>query len=761
MDIWQWTYQAERELRETGHERLADLMDELPSAACDDNHAKVDAMVPEALALAKKQNNRWIEVFIRHWDLQSRVLRRREVADALPDALKLIDLCHQKDTEECPQSICAVQDLANCYAQQDGLGYAEERINVSLETLKRISPAWPCYICIGSEYVNALLDSNKHEQALEKIEEMKQQASLAGTGLNGHELCFSEARALIETGKIEQALQLISKADNSGGGEHFRNMKENYLAFIYALLKNEEQSFSHLPDWSTVIKTASLLPIWVSTVIELVNNNSLDNNWLVDQKLLQAAQKLNDAGNYRDAFYIAQKRALLAINRNQKNTATQSLLFLNNQTDFLFRDCGAAQEIEDLTVKVSSLPEPETISFGAEGDQLNNLSDFPLERLEQLKEGYAKHSQSAFLLLELVKVYKALDRHDEARQKLEEFLIEFPESPDVICEFSNLVGNTEFLHQIASTTKDPQILAIILSEVADIHRHNNEPELAMQAFDEILKHFPKSERDLVRAQNLAIRSENFARALTYNQRLKAITEENNGYRWDSLVIHSALGRWKEVRNEANNMGMSVDLGENEIREFWEIIRLKVTSDEHTYIVHARRTGPVTARILEVSSFDDPCLVNSEFVFNPAPLNQLSEKDDDGDDVDCEGYSTYLYEVISSIRAPNYRTVVIDGFIPEEGMNKTIERLEEADVDVQVRSGSDYALETEEGQKSAIYAYLYVPEAVTDKDLSGLLTRLSREERYKLIWPKLALAADQSDLAEKMIRYADEYDIYLD
>ncbi len=50
----------------------------------------MDATYPEALALAREARNPWLEVFVRHWNLQSRVLHRHEVADWMSEAVSLL-----------------------------------------------------------------------------------------------------------------------------------------------------------------------------------------------------------------------------------------------------------------------------------------------------------------------------------------------------------------------------------------------------------------------------------------------------------------------------------------------------------------------------------------------------------------------------------------------------------------------------------------------------------------------------------------------
>ena len=53
MNIWEWVHEAVRDLRQNGHERLAELVDDVSSACCDGQHDRVENIVPEALALAR------------------------------------------------------------------------------------------------------------------------------------------------------------------------------------------------------------------------------------------------------------------------------------------------------------------------------------------------------------------------------------------------------------------------------------------------------------------------------------------------------------------------------------------------------------------------------------------------------------------------------------------------------------------------------------------------------------------------------------
>jgi hypothetical protein len=121
VDIWSWVHDADESLRENGFGRLADLLD--------------------------------------------------HVVDGRAAAVDALDKAHADDTAHCPQAVCAVQDVCLAYGATDGTAYVDERLAVCDETLARIDPSWPCWMCITQEKADALIDAGRFGEAHELVEE--------------------------------------------------------------------------------------------------------------------------------------------------------------------------------------------------------------------------------------------------------------------------------------------------------------------------------------------------------------------------------------------------------------------------------------------------------------------------------------------------------------------------------------------------------------------------------------------------------------
>ena len=178
MDIWKWVDDLQGELFKQGEHRLARSIDLVPEYAYTDEHDALDALYPEALAGARRLGLPWLEIYLRHWHLRSRVGRRMEAGRWLGEAVDLLEFAHRPQHVDCPQSVCATQDVAGAYEIQDHVGFAPERMQVAREALERITPRWQCFLCISDDYANALIDAGRPQEALRFLDE--QAAAITG-----------------------------------------------------------------------------------------------------------------------------------------------------------------------------------------------------------------------------------------------------------------------------------------------------------------------------------------------------------------------------------------------------------------------------------------------------------------------------------------------------------------------------------------------------------------------------------------------------
>ena len=127
MDVWGWVDKLTAELEESGQEHAAGLFYRFVDLIMEQEIPQAEAMLPEVMAMAKAMENPWVEVFFRHWEMRLRVGIKGEGESALPAIVDFLDFAHSKECEGCPQSMCARQDIADCYGNIDGPGWAEER----------------------------------------------------------------------------------------------------------------------------------------------------------------------------------------------------------------------------------------------------------------------------------------------------------------------------------------------------------------------------------------------------------------------------------------------------------------------------------------------------------------------------------------------------------------------------------------------------------------------------------------------------------
>jgi hypothetical protein len=347
VDIWAWITATETTLREAGHDRLADLLDEIPSAVCDDEHARADALVPEAVALARELRLPWVELFLRHWHLQSRVLHRLEVRGAQGESVSLLDFAHREETRECPQAICVVQDFAACHGLIDGPGFAEERIGVCKETLARIGPRWPCFVCISGELADALVDAGDAAGSLALVHEQRAAMQAAGVRVND-QLVSNEALALIELDRPAEALAVIERVLHRYSDDHTRNARMLLRAHALARLGRLAEASAALPLLEVVRETASHWQRWALVIETLVEAGAYPNDAELAATLGSMLGQLADQGVLRGALEIGRIHASLALARGAPETAREALAVMEGLVGGLRVPTSARAQLDGL-----------------------------------------------------------------------------------------------------------------------------------------------------------------------------------------------------------------------------------------------------------------------------------------------------------------------------------------------------------------------------------------------------------------------------
>jgi predicted Zn-dependent protease/predicted amino acid-binding ACT domain protein len=431
MDIWAWVFRAREDLQSSGNERLAELMREIPTAVIENRNDEVDALVPEALGLARSLNLDWVEIFLRHWHLQA----RGGGYEVVPEAVDLLEFSHRDEHRDCPQSVCTVQDLARAYQGADGPGYVQERLDVANETLARIDPTWPCFQCISIERATALIDIGRHQDAVTTVEDMRRRQTAAGSGPTA-ESCV-DAEGLLRLGRAEEALQRLDEGerrdpDRETTFSRFRRLRRTRV--LAALGRTDEAAKALLP-FDVVLADPAFGWYWADGVAALVDQGARENDWLLGAELEQVLTGQVERGRAWDGVRIAAIHGRLALARDARSTAAHALETGRALASRLRDPARGEAELEALEAALAEAPD----------DAVHELPDSPEALLEEVPEGEQPDAERAAerlaagtrrwpdsheLALAHAGALDAMGRAGGAHRVLADFAERHPEDPD-------------------------------------------------------------------------------------------------------------------------------------------------------------------------------------------------------------------------------------------------------------------------------------------------------------------------------------------
>ncbi|MCA9549615.1 MAG: hypothetical protein KC933_06245 [Myxococcales bacterium] len=760
MDVFAWLDAVNGTLLELGEHRLVDGVFRLSSLIHNDQHDAVDALVPELLTDLQRVRHPWLEVYVRHWALQSRILRRADVARGLDDAVYLVDFASQEETRDCPQSICAVQDLAAAYGYADGAGYAEERLAVTRETLDRIDATWPCFDCLSVEHADALVRAGRPEDAVEFVE--AQTATAQRTGGNWAEMTDVRIDALLALGRNDEALALTGPRVPCWTGRAFVLRRRLNRARALTRLGRPDEAVKLLPDFETeILPTPVLYESWLALVEDLVERaleGGPENDGHLDRTIAALAQKLEGNGALRRCFETTEARLRLALARGRADVAAHVLDDLRRRAALLQRPLDAPARVEAAASRVAEAPAPAPPVIGASVEEtMQAISEDPEVAWDQVLAAAERWPTSVDLATALAGLAWSPPTVAVAISRVEA-MASAASAPD---RLQQILGHLLLTHapERLETWAEALLprggaLAATAHWVRGRHAwaHGDHATAracfeAVLALDATAKNAPKA---LVALLEEMGDLEAALGALDEAKR-RADEDDRPAYDWRRMMLATRLGDWPLVRAICAELGLELETTEGPIDEVWGRIEVRLSPplvEGGPVVLEAVRTGPATARVNEIAASDEPNWYDAALIIDPFPLREDPDAALDEDDEESEE-RPMIHAAVEVLRRPESLIVELVGARPEaQVLDALVERLLELGAAIRMATGTwdiEHA-ETEESRPG--FGWLIaLPEGTDLRAAHTALEEAARAVDGVMVWPELVARLEEPEPIE--------------
>lgn len=775
MDIWRWVQSTTRELRESGQARLADLIDALPTHTCDDEHARVEALCPEALALARAARLPWVELFIRHWRLQSRVFHRYEVKDNLPEAVDLLDFASRDEARGCPQSVCVTQDIAGCYSRLDGPGYVDERLAVAAETLERIDPTWPCFSCISREYAGALFDDRRFAE-LREFAALQTARGLAARAANAPQW-FVHIRAMTDLaeGRPKDALALLEGHAWPAGGEAYATTTRLLRARALAELGRPDEALAERPDYAAIEGTAEHYDAWARATLALARAGAVQNDAALGRQLRHFYERFDRCGANHDAAEMATLAARAAAERGARRLAEITLEDAQTSADRLRRPARVRAAIAEVRALLAASPDPSDTPLAAPGQPVPQdiLTDAPpaspdpaaaagddaipddperaLDHLARARADLARRLDGDGDALAELTALTALDARalgacghpGRAVALLQRFVADHPGEAEILVELAAQLAAADRTDDLRALVDGPMrarddLRAAGLWRLARHLEGRGELALAEAALADLCALDPEADPPLARRADLLRRLGRHGDALAALVALAARSEPGNAD-WDLMTEAAIVGRHDLLRDAARRLGFRLDpAAEGPIDGDFGLCRVRIDEPQGPRTLYAERRGPVTARILEIVGPGADERLGDLVAFDAAPIDTREQGD---------GERVHTFAAVATLARGGAQSFALDGPHPgADALAALRAALAARGGTLQVRSGERYRLhdaEDDERELPGLYAFLAAPSA-SPAELHALLAEATAAWPLPVVWLELAGALPPGD-----------------
>lgn len=739
MDIWAWVNDHLEELAKEDAD-LARQLDALSGWACDGQHGRVDAALPAITARLRALNKPWLEVFARHWGLQSRILHRQDARhDALREAVDLAERAHRDDALDCPQSICVTQDLCAAYGVVDGRGHAEARIAAANEALARITPAWPCYRCIQGELVSALLDQRRPELALERIAAAEQAIRTAG---GDDDLGLARSRALIQVGRLEEALDVARTYANDGQGASGVLAKSLRIANVLVRLGRLEEGLERLPTRADIGDEVEDYAEWIEVNALLVRDHqhTFDPERVADLNAMVRRLSLHCA--HRDTVESASRLADVAIDDGAWAYADAWCTLAETHLPELVAPYGEDVRLHELRARIDAKrPQP----YGTDADAALLVFRHAAATGEVSFGSLVATSRAVPAAGQIVEVtaerWLALGWPEQAHGLVERALEASSHPPLIRLRLRTLydLGDLDELRErFVAWAEHPHPMVRLHVRWFRSLLAEREGRFTDAAADAawIWTHLRDSASPAVlrrHAAMLQLAGELEAAADVLDE-LVALPDASREDHWFRMEIATLLERWSTVRASSAELGIELE-GEGFIDD--PAGSLKLDTPQGT--VWASRIGPCHARVDSITGPGRDELHHSVWAFDP---------------FSGDGAEPTTYTVHRCLRAGDFVSVTLDGVeLSEAGMERIVDVVRAAKGAAYRASGDGYRLVNGDRTVEAAWIKVALP-ADTDAfpSLAAVFDDLAKTHD-PLVWPELLDVLAQPEEADRHRRIA--------
>lgn len=710
MDIWKWVVDLERDLYNQGHVNIARMLYDLPSYAVHGQYQKFETYYPEILAFAREHNHTWLEVFLRHWNLQCHVLNRHQARKYLRECISLLEFSHRDENRNCPQSICTVQDLCICYGKVDGTGYAQARIDVLHETIDRIDPSWPCFACLTGELTFALYDSEQKQQAYDMLQEHIIKAKEMG---NHIERSVSTLTAVLYAGYgIGRYDETLSYA-NSIQPElpHQQRTKQLIVTLCYLAKQDYAAAQQNFPIFQDIQEYPPVYQLWAITIEKMVEKNLLENTQALGLELKKLVKTSLDNGCLRDTIDIAVIFAHLAIQRKAYTHASLIIPDIEQAIEELEQKLDAPEKLNEIKTLLSQTPS-DTIQ--------SDIAEMQLEYL------FANPEANTVALAE---IYIALQEIEKAQVLLNQYKdisnIQWVKAyTQLLFNIGNVAEYEVILQQALPTLKAEDKL-IFLKQLFLIYQKQDKLQDIIKTLEAILNIDPQEH---VMRQHLihTLRNhQNFEQALLHSQYLMEHTDNYLEYLTDAIILKNE----QVIETIKNKYNLPIDNHGYFNNTDYKAITLALREEK----LYGVLVGPVIAKVMDLAPVQQEQYYAREYF--------------------CRNTEQEIIPIAAAYSPPLYcSTFSIRGFKPNPEQSIQIEKLFNTfhAVFVEIPQEEEQPDEIYNAKTDSYENYWEIVVAIPlDMDIHEFIQKLQAiNTRFNWVWPELWSMLGEEEKAEQ-------------